>query len=288
MRKSGIWPYLLIAPAFLMLFAVTLYPTLYSLYLSLHRIRKGELEFIGLRNFQVILSSSDFWESLRNTATFGVFYVIITLFIAFLLAMLFNRGVIFGNVYMTLVFIPWVLSEIVSGVMWRWLFFSNYGVLQNLLEPLAGGKTLLATAGGSMGIVIAASTWRSMAYIMLLILAGLQTIPKNLYEASAIDGATDWQTFWKITWPLIRPVTLVTFVLLTIESINAIGMFLSITDGGPGRSTEVLSLHMYREALQFFHFGYGSALAVVMFFINVILGVVYLRLLRGDNDLASA
>lgn len=107
-------------------------------------------------------------------------------------------------------------------------------------------------------------------------------------KAAAIDGSTGWQAFWRITWPLIRPVTLVTLVLLSIESISAIGMILAITDGGPGRSTEVLSLHMYREAIQFFHFGYGAALAVVMFFINVILGVVYLKFMQTDNALASA
>jgi ABC-type sugar transport system permease subunit len=138
-----------------------------------------------------------------------------------------------------------------------------------------------------MGIVIAASVWRSTAYVMLLILAGLQTIPGELYEAASIDGASRWGSFWRITWPLIRPATLVTVVLLSIQSVNAVGMFLAITEGGPGRATEVLSLHMYREALQFFHFGYGSALAVVMFLVNLVLGAIYLRFLRTESALAG-
>jgi len=287
MRQRKITPYLLVAPAFIMLFLVTLYPTLYSVYLSLNRVRRGALEFVGLDNFRIILQSSDFWESLRLTLIFGFFYVAVTLAFAFILAMLFNRGLKFGSIYMTLVFIPWVLSEIVSGVVWRWMFYRDYGVLQNLVGPLFGGETLMATPAGAMGIVIAASVWRATAYVMLLILAGLQTIPDEVYEAAAIDGSNRWQSFWRITWPLIRPTTLVTIVLLTIESINAVGMFLAITEGGPGRATEVLSLHMYREALQFFHFGYGSALAVVMFFINVILGAVYLKFLQTENALAG-
>jgi multiple sugar transport system permease protein len=188
---------------------------------------------------------------------------------------------------MTLVFIPWVLSEIVSGVVWRWMFYRDYGVLQNILGPLFGGETLITEPTGAMGVVVAASVWRATAYVMLLILAGLQTIPEEVYEAAAIDGSGRWQSFWRITWPLIRPTTLVTVVLLTIESVNAVGMFLAITEGGPGRATEVLSLHMYREALQFFHFGYGSALAVVMFIINALLGFVYLRFLQRDNALAG-
>jgi ABC-type sugar transport system permease subunit len=287
MQQRKIYPYLLVAPAMLVLFVVTLYPTLYSFYLSLNRVRRGELEFVGLRNFEVILQSSDFWESLRHTITFGFFYITITLAFAFLLALLFNRGLRLGGVYMTLVFIPWVLSEIVSGVVWRWMFYRDYGVLQNILGPLFGGETLITEPTGAMGVVVAASVWRATAYVMLLILAGLQTIPEEVYEAAAIDGSGRWQSFWRITWPLIRPTTLVTVVLLTIESVNAVGMFLAITEGGPGRATEVLSLHMYREALQFFHFGYGSALAVVMFIINALLGFVYLRFLQRDNALAG-
>jgi len=287
MRQRRITPYLLVAPAFIVLFLVTLYPTLYSVYLSLNRVRRGQLEFVGLNNFRIIFNSGDFWESLRLTLVFGFFYVLVTLAFAFILAMLFNQGLKFGSIYMTLVFIPWVLSEIVSGVVWRWMFYRDYGVLQNLVGPLFGGETLMATPAGAMGIVIAASVWRATAYVMLLILAGLQTIPEEVYEAAAIDGSNRWQAFWRITWPLIRPTTLVTIVLLTIESINAVGMFLAITEGGPGRATEVLSLHMYREALQFFHFGYGSALAVVMFFINVILGAVYLKFLQTENALAG-
>ncbi|MBN1259151.1 MAG: sugar ABC transporter permease [Anaerolineae bacterium] len=287
MRQKPIYPYLLITPAFLLMFLVTLYPTLYSVYLSMNRVNRGALEFVGLRNFQVILSSGDFWESLRLTFIFGVFYVSLTLIFAFILALLFNRGLRFGGVYMTLVFIPWVLSEIVSGVIWRWMFYRDYGVLQNLIGPLFGGVTLMTKPAGAMGVVIGASVWQNTAYVMLLILAGLQTIPGEVYEAASIDGSTGWQAFWKITWPLVRPTTLVIVVLLTIASINAVGLFLSITEGGPGRATEVLSLHMYREALQFFHFGYGSALAVVMFFLNAILGFIYIRFLQRDNALAG-
>jgi ABC-type sugar transport system permease subunit len=269
------------------MFVVTLYPTLYSFYLSLNRVRRGALEFVGLRNFEVILGSSDFWESMQLTLVFGFFFVLITIVFAFVLALLFNRGLALGSVYMTLVFVPWVLSEIVSGVTWRWMTYRDYGVIQNMLGPLFGNVTLITKPAGAMGIVIAASVWRSTAYVMLLILAGLQTIPGELYEAASIDGATRWGSFWRITWPLIRPATLVTVVLLSIQSINAVGMFLAITEGGPGRATEVLSLHMYREALQFFHFGYGSALAVVMFLVNLILGAIYLRFLRTESALAG-
>ncbi len=286
-RYPGSYPYLLISPALFLIVVVSLYPTLYSLYLSLNRVRRGKLEYIGLKNFDIIFNSGDFKESLNHTLVFGFFYILITVAFAFLLALLFNRGLRLGGFYMTLIFIPWVLSEIVSGVVWRWMFYRDYGVLQNMIGPLFGDITLMNKANGAMGIVTAASVWRSTAFVMLLILAGLQTIPKAIYEAAAIDGASRWQIFRKITWPLVRPTTLVTVVFLTIQAVNAVGMFLAITDGGPGRATEVLSLHMYREAIQFFHFGYGAALSVILFGMNVILAVVYTKALQTDNALAA-
>ena len=285
MRVNKIYPYLLIAPALILIVTVSLYPTLYSLYLSLNRSRRGNLEFVGLRNFQIIFNSNDFWESLWNTAIFGVFFLAIVMFFAFVLALLFNSGIRFGGIYMTIVFLPWMLSEIVSGVMFRWLFLPQFGLAQSVLGPLLNDISFLGSPAGAMGVVTAATIWRSVAFAMLLILAGLQTIPGDLSEAAAIDGATRWQSFWKITWPLALPTTQVTIVFLTIMAINAAGLFLSITGGGPGRATEVLSLYMYREAILFFNFGYGAALSVVMFMLNALLAFVYIRTLQSQNSL---
>ncbi len=287
MVRENIYPYLLITPAMLLMIGVSLYPTIYSLYLSMTTVKRGKMRFIGFENFEFIFDSGDFWESLRLTLVFGITYVVLTMFFAFLLALLFNRGLAFGGFYMTLIFIPWVLSEITSGVVWRWMFYREVGVLQNLLGPFFGGETLIATGGGAMGIVVAASVWKSIAFAMLLILAGLQTIPKSVYEASAIDGAGRWETFRQVTWPLVRPTTLVTVVFLTIQAVNAIGMFLAITNGGPGRATEVLSLYMYREAIEYFDFGYGAAISVIMFGLNVVLAALYMRSMNQESALAS-
>ncbi len=280
------YPYALIAPALLLVIGVSLYPMIYSFWLSLQRTRRGVQEFVGLRNFEIILNSRDFWNSLGLTAVYGVIFVLVVMILGFLLALLFNRGIRGAGIFMTIIFVPWMLSEIVAGVMWRWMFLPQLGVLQNLLGPLFGANyTFLASGSGAMGVVIASTVWRTMAYAMIFILAGLQTVPRELGEAAQIDGANQWQRFWKVTWPLVLPTTQVTIVFLTIQAINGIGMFLSITSGGPGRSTEVLSLHMYREALEFFNFGYGAALAVMMFFLNAILAFVYINSLRTQNVL---
>lgn len=282
MRQKTLFPYLLILPALLTICLVSLYPALYSIFLSLNTFRRGERIFVGLRNFAQILASANFWESLRHTAVYGVFFVTLTMIFAFVLAVMLNRRLNYTGLFMTLIFVPWILSEVVTGVIFRWLFLPGYGLLQDVLSPLFGDIVFLGDPRGAMGVVIGATIWRTIAFAMLLILAGLQTISGEIYEAAAIDGANSWQSFWSVTWPLVRPTTLVIVLLLTLQAINATGLFLSITDGGPGRATEVLSVAMYREAILFFNFGYGAALAVMMLVINVVLALIYIRTMRSE------
>lgn len=285
--RNGIYPYLLTAPALLFIGMVSLYPTLYSLYLSMTRSRKGITDFVWFDNFRLILKSADFAESLRNTLVFSSIYVFLTVILAFGLALVLNGGLKLTGVYMTIIFLPWVLSEITTGVVWRWMFYQDTGILQNLLAPFLNNIAIITRPGGAMGIVIAATVWRSISFAMLLLLAGLQTIPKEIHEAGAIDGADGWNAFRTITWPLMLPTTIVTVVFMTIQAVNGVGMILSITEGGPGRATEVLGLQMYRQAMQFYNFGYAAALSVILLLLNVVLAFFYLRALQGENALAG-
>jgi multiple sugar transport system permease protein len=282
---SRLFPYFLITPALLLVLSIILYPTLYSFWLSLHENRRRDLIYVGLENFQRILTNQNFWDGLGRTAVYGLFYIGLVMVFGFLLALLFQRGIRLGGVFLTIVFIPWMLSEIVAGIMWRWMFLPGLGVLQNWLGPLLGDYSFLAEGAGAMSVVIAATVWRGLAFSLLLLLAGLQTVPSDLGEAASIDGASRWQRFWKITWPLMLPTTQVTIVFLTIQAVNAVGMFLSITDGGPGRATEVVSLQMYKQALQFNNFGFASAVSVLMFFVNAALALVYINGMRAQNAL---
>ncbi len=284
---NHLYPYLLVAPALILVSAVSVWPTIYSLYLSMTRFRGGSTEFVFLRNYRILLESSAFAESLSATVVFLLLYVLLTVALSLLVAIILNRGMKFTSVYMTIIFIPWVLSEITGGVVWKWFFYQDYGFLQNLLGPLFGGTVLIINPKGAMGIVIAASVWRSVSFGMLLLLAGLQTIPKDVYEAAYIDGADGPAVFSKITWPLVFPTLMVTTVFMSIQAINNIGLFLAITEGGPGRSTEVLSLYMYREAIQYFNLGYGAAISVILLGLNGVLAIFYVRFLRRENALAS-
>jgi ABC-type sugar transport system permease subunit len=286
-NRNGAYPYLLVAPALFFISMVTLYPTLYSLYLSMTRSKKGVMNFVWFDNFRIILNSADFRESLQNTLVFSSFYVVITVVIAFSLALLLNRKLKLTALYMTVIFLPWILSEITTGVVWRWMFYQDTGILQNLLGPLFNNVAIISRPWGAMGIVIGATVWRSISFAMLLLLAGLQTIPKEVNEAASIDGANGWNSFRRITWPLVLPTTIVTIVFMTIQAINGVGMILSITEGGPGRATEVLGLQMYRQAMQYYNFGYAAALSVILLIINVILAAFYLRALQRENALAG-
>ncbi|MCU0491386.1 MAG: sugar ABC transporter permease [Chloroflexaceae bacterium] len=288
MRVNKIYPYLLVAPAMLLIAAVSLYPTLYSLWLSLQRFRRGVASFGGLTNYQFLVTDDNFWNALRVTLIFGVFFVLITMVFSFVLALVFNRRLRFGPLYMTIIFIPWMLSEVVSGIMFLWIF--NFGIADALVAPFFGeGYQFLASPVGAMGVIILATVWRSLAFAMLIVLAGLQTVSREIYEAAGLDGANRWQTFWQITWPLLLPTTTVTILLLSIQAVNATGMFLSITRGGPGRSTEALSLYMYNQvARPPFDFGYGAAISVVMFLLNMALAIFYIRTLRRESTTAAA
>lgn len=146
----------------------------------MHSFRRGQQTFVGLRNFEQILNSAGFYESLRLTLVYGLFFVSLTLLFAFLLALAFNRKLGYTGVFMTTIFIPWMLSEIVTGIIFRWLFLPGYGLLQELFSPLFGNITFLGHPQGAMGVVVGATIWRTLAFAMLLILAGLQTISSEV------------------------------------------------------------------------------------------------------------
>ncbi len=286
-RSGGIYPYLLVLPALLLIIAVTLYPSIYSIYLSMMRTRGGVSEFVGLDNFNRILSSPSFYESLRVTLIFTFFYVLLTVTVAYAIALMLNSGLRLTGVYMTIIFLPWILSEITTGVVWRWMFYPQEGIIQNLIAHFINNAVLITRPVGALTIVIIATVWRSISFAMLLLLAGLQTIPHEISEAAQIDGANGLSLFRYITWPLMLPTTVVTSVFILIQGINGVGMILSITEGGPGRATEVLGIMMYRQAMQYFNFGFAAAISVILLIINLILAAFYLRALRSESALAA-
>lgn len=286
MRSKNLLVFLYLIPLNVFLWLVGIYPMVYNLRLSLSQIIPitGELEFIGSRNFINFLTDSRFWESAWLSVVFLGSYAIITTALGMGMAWTLNKDIRFKGFYMVVLFLPWIIPEIVAAITARWLFNPQIGVLQGLLREL-GVKTdtaVLSDPVGAMGIIVLAHVWRFIGFSTLVILGGLQSIPSEVVESARLDGAFGWSYFKYIYFPLMRSVLLVTVLLLTIFGINSVAIFLSTTDGGPLRATEVLSLYMYKEAFRYFHLGAAAALAFLILIVNVVLIMTYIRILKSE------
>ena len=276
-------PLWFLLPAILVLLLLQVYPTIYAFVLSLMRQRRAGFEFVGLQNFQLLLGQTTFRESFGRTLIFSTWYILLVVGLGLLVALLINRRVKYTSGYLLLLFIPWVLSDVVAGTMWRWMFLKDYGLIQQWLTPLFG-SSIYVNPDGAMGIVILASVWRAVAFTTLLFLGALQTVPREVEESAALDGATRQQIFLRVIFPLIRPTFLIAVLLTSMRSINTAGLILATTRGGPGYATTTASVYLYRSAWGESNFARGAAVSVLLFLANVVITVIYLRLITDRNE----
>lgn len=303
-NRTRFLPFWLLLPGLLVIAAVQLYPTLFTLYLGFHAIepKSGQYVFRGLGNFQRLFRTSLLFESLGHTVVFLVGYVVLTLVAAMLIALLLNQRLRLSAVAVTLVFIPWVLSDVVAGVVWRLFVVPDYG----LFSPFFANPAIF---GGTRGIsvltssappplvrgfafppapamvwLILASAWKSLPFISLLLLAALQTVPAEVLESARIDGANRTQAFRAITLPLILPTVVVALFNLLIGGINGVGMVFSMTSGGPGSATTVLSYLLYVIGFSRVDFGLAAALSLCMSLINIALVVATIRISGVERE----
>ncbi|MBX3086105.1 MAG: sugar ABC transporter permease [Anaerolineae bacterium] len=280
-KRRRVWlPLWFLLPSILILLALQLYPAVYAAYLSFGRVRRGDVEFIGLANYQRLFTSATFIDSLQRTVIFVACFVIFTAGIGLLLAMLLNRRLKLSGVYLVLLFIPWVLSDVVAGTMWRWLFQPTYGLLQTWVHDMFPFVTdsVYTSQGGSMFIVIVASIWQALPFATILSLGALQTVPQDIIEAAAIDGANRWQRFWRVIVPICRSTLLIMVLLLSIRSVNSAGLIFATTSGGPGDATTTTTIYLLKVIKEQGNFGLGGAISMVLLGVNVILAALYLRL----------
>jgi ABC-type sugar transport system permease subunit len=276
----------MVAPAVLVITAFSLLPTLYGVLVSLYRVEFVELlNFVGLRNYSEVLADPRFWNSVRVSFTFTGSSVALTFVAGFGLALLGNQRVRFRGAFRTIALLPWVTSYVVTYLIFRWILNSDFGLLNAVLVEGAGLPRIswLGEPGLALGALVGVDVWRAAPYAMVLLLAGLQGIPQELYEAASIDGATRVRSFFALTLPLMRPTILVLLVLLTIVDFNVVVAMLVLTGGGPGAATEAMSLRMYYEAFTYTRMGPASAIAMIIFAANLVLSGVYMRLLRTER-----
>jgi multiple sugar transport system permease protein len=276
--RESIECYIFMLPVILGLLLFYLGPMIASLYLSFTQYNMlSSPQWIGLENYRNLLDEALFWKSLRVTAMYSAISVPLGLFLALGLALLLNqklRGVTF---FRTMYYLPTVMSGVAVATLWRWIFNTDYGILNQLLSQIGiRGPAWLTDESWAIWALIIASTW-TVGGSMLIFLAGLQSIPNDLYEAAALDGAGSWNKFRNITIPLISHVTFFNLVLGIIGALQVFTEAFVLTRGGPNNSTMLLSVLLYRNAFEFLKMGYASALAWVMFLIVLLLTLVVFR-----------
>jgi ABC-type sugar transport system permease subunit len=284
-NKSNV-PYLFIFPAFVLILAVIIYPLLYSFYISLNNVQGKATIFVGLKNYIDILGSDYFWQSTGRTLYFTVVSVGLELVLGILVAVLLNENFFGRGFVRSLVILPWALPTVVNGVLWAWIFDSNYGALNGLLTQLHvidAYKSWLGTPFSAMNSVIFADVWKNFPMMALILLAALQTINQGYYEAAKIDGASVFQRFFNITLPMLKPAILVALVIRTMEAFKVFDIIYTMTKGGPANGTQVISYYAYVTSFQYVKFGYGAALSYLVAIVILFLALIYIKFLYTDE-----
>lgn len=280
-------PYIYLLPALTVYAVVLVYPFIDTFILSFQRVTTlgGEREWVGLQNYEAILTDPIFWRAGFNTLLFAVGMVIIPLILGMFLAILVNTEIAGTSTFRSLIFVPVVVPLVVAGIVFGWILGSN-GLLNYALTSLgiiAEPMRFLNSTTWSLPSVLLMVIWKRTGYYMVILLAGLQAIPDNVYEAAKIAGKSRLRTFRSVTLPLLKPAILVTVVIGVIDSVKALAHVYVMTGGGPSHSSEILSTYFYKIAFRHFEFGKGAAYGFILFAIALVLALVIIRLSGGSE-----
>lgn len=279
---------LFILPAAIGFVVFYLVPAVRGFYFSFTRYNVlGTPSWIGTENFEKIAVDPLFWNALRVTVWYVILNIGFQTVIAILLAVLMQR-LTRSIVLRGALLLPWLISNVIAAMLWFWLLDYQIGLLNQAIEWLGATKVaFFADELWAIPTIAFVNVWRHMGYTALLVFAGMQTVPRYIYEAAAIDGAGEWTSFWRMTLPLLRPVLAMILVITVTGSFQVFDTVAVTTRGGPINVTRVMQYYIYQKAFGEGQFGYGSALAVILFVILAALAAIQLRMLRaGESDLA--
>jgi len=287
------WPgYLLIAPAVIMVLALSLYPLIRGIYLSFldyNLVRPFDPAFntfAGLKNYKEIIHNEIFIQSLGNTVKWMVVNVVVQLVMAMLLALVLNRKLRGRGIYRTLVLVPWAVPASIAAMTFTFLYNANVGIINILAQKLGlitESISWLGNVGPAFWCVVFVAIWKGIPFQMIFILAALQGISADVYESAQIDGATRWQTFWRITLPIIKEPVAISTILNLIGIVSSFNTIWLMTGGGPLYSTEIIYTFAYREAFINHNFGTASAASVILFVFMAVISGVYLNMVRKKD-----
>lgn len=289
-QREGKLALVLIAPTLIAVLGILFYPLVYSFVISFGDVELSNIKsinFIGFANYIRAFRDPNFINSLFVSAKFVFTSIFIKLVLGTLVAVMLNERFIGRGIVRSLVIIPWATPYIVTGIIWKWLLHSKVGVVNFLLLKFGiinDYIPFLSSKVFALPSIILADVWQGTPFFIIIILAGLQTIPEELYEAAKIDGAGGIKSFFHITIPMAKMQILVATILGTIDSINAFDLFFMLTKGGPGTLTTNLTLFDWKNAFKFYHLSYASAISYIIFGFSMVLALAYIRVLRKGEE----
>lgn len=274
--------WILLAPAFVLLALIVVYPIGKLVYNSFFDLRlsggSGAVKFVGFENYVEIWRDKDFWNAARNTALITLITVPGALIIGLGLAMLANLPFKRQWPVRLALLLPWALPLSFAGLIFAWFFHTEYGVVNDVMRRMGAEPTMwLLRPNWAFAAICLTIIWKTSSFMALILLAGLQMIPKSLYEAAEVDGASRWQQFCQITLPMLMPSIIVALIFRTITALQTFDIPYTMTKGGPGNSTETLVMLIHKTTIEYLDLGYGSTLAVCMFLLSMCVTAVYLK-----------
>ncbi|MDN2582528.1 sugar ABC transporter permease [Aquibium sp. ELW1220] len=284
--------WIFIVPTILLLLAINIFPLIWTIRLSLTNYRanrtNAELEWVGLRNYERILTDPDIWNSMQATAHFLVWTLVFQVLIGFSLAYLINKKFKGNDLWTTIIVLPMMLSPAVVGNFWTFLYQPQIGLFNYVVAFVSGVDPSSFSMIGDVRLapwsIVIVDTWMWTPFVMLICLAGLRSIPDYIYEAAEVDRASRWRQFWTITIPMVLPFLMLAVLFRGIENFKMFDLVVQLTGGGPGSITELTSINLKREAFEKWRTGYSSAYAIILFVTVFGLASIYVKALNKVKE----
>jgi len=280
--------WLFIAPTIVLLLAINIFPLLWTIYLSFTNFRanrpNADVQWVGLQNYQRILSNPEIWETMQATAHFLFWTLVLQVLIGFALAWLINQKFRGNDLWTTIIVLPMMLSPAVVGNFWTFLYQPQIGIFNYAVSFFTGADPASFSMIGDVHLapwaIVIVDTWMWTPFVMLICLAGLRSIPPSIYEAAECDRASKWRQFWTITVPMVLPFLMLAVLFRGIENFKMFDLVVQLTGGRPGSTTEVTSINLKREAFEKWRTGFSSAYAVILFVTIFGLASIYVKALN--------
>ena len=284
--------WIFVAPTIVLLLAINIFPLVWTIWLSFTNYRanrpNADVKWIGLRNYERILTDSDIWLTMQATAHFLFWTLFLQILIGFALAWLINRKFKGNDLWMTVIVLPMMLSPAVVGNFWTFLYQPQIGLFNYAVAFLTGtdptGFSMIGDVTLAPWAIVIVDTWMWTPFVMLICLAGLRSIPDSIYEAAECDRASKWRQFWTITVPMVLPFLMLAVLFRWIENFKMFDLVVQLTGGGPGSTTELTSINLKREAFEKWRTGYSSAYAIILFVTVFGLASIYVKALNKVKE----